>query len=140
MHAFLQDLRFGLRMLRKSPGLTVAAVVSLGLGVGANSTIYSVIHGVMTRAWILAQPDRLVAVWESNPKRGVPQTDAAISSALEWRRQNHVFEGIEMCTGGGPRAITGPGLPERIWAKARRRVSPTRVGWLICSTNLVTDS
>jgi len=127
MHAFLQDLRFGLRMLWKSPGLTAAAVVSLGLGVGANSTIYSVIHGVIMRAGIFKQPDRLVAVWESNPKRGVPQTDAAISSALEWRRQNHVFEGIEMCTGGGHRAVTGPGLPERVQAQ---NVTPGLFGLL----------
>jgi putative ABC transport system permease protein len=103
----LQDLRHSVRMLSKSPGLTAAAILSLGLGIGANTTIYSVIHGVMMRASAFREPERLVAIWESNPSRGVRHSDAAVTSALEWHRQNHVFEGIEMSTFGSARAITG---------------------------------
>src|SRR6266545_5920607 len=68
MESFMQDLRFGARMLLKTPGITLAAALSLALGIGANTVIFSVVNAVMLRPLPYLEPDRLVQVWETNPR------------------------------------------------------------------------
>src|SRR5580765_2973205 len=90
-----QDLRHGFRLLLKSPGFALAAVVVLALGIGANTAIFSVVHGVLLEPLPFPQPDRLVRVWHVPPRDAFPGRDRFAVSAgnfLEWQKQNHVFE------------------------------------------------
>src|SRR5262245_24590888 len=70
MSAFFADLRFGFRLLRRHPGISIVAIVTLALGIGANSAIFSVVDAVMVRQLPYTEPDRLVKVWEKRPAEG----------------------------------------------------------------------
>jgi len=89
-----QDLQFAFRTLRKNPGFTFAAVLALGLGVGANSAMFSVIDGVLLRPLPFPQPERIVNVWETNLKRNFPKFPVAPGNYYDWKAQNHVFADI----------------------------------------------
>ena len=89
-----QDLQFAFRTLRKNPGFTLAAVLALGLGVGANSAMFSVIDGVLLRPLPFPQPEQIVNVWETNLKRNFTKFPVAPGNYYDWRTQNHVFADI----------------------------------------------
>jgi hypothetical protein len=87
-----QDLRYGLRLLAKSPGFTIVAVLTLALGIGANTAIFSVVNAVILRPLPFAAPDRLVAVWVTSLRSGATRGPASYPDFTDWRAQNHVFE------------------------------------------------
>jgi len=89
-----QDTRYGARMLRKSPGLTGVAVLSLALGIGAISTIFSFVNGIMLRPLPYPEPERLVLVDETAFKRGSPSMNVSFPNFVDWREQNQSFEDI----------------------------------------------
>jgi len=89
-----QDTRYGARMLRKSPGLTLVAVLSLALGIGAISTIFSFVNGIMLRPLPYHDPERLVLLDETALKRGIASMSVSYPNFLDWRQQNNVFEDI----------------------------------------------
>ncbi|PYV38172.1 MAG: hypothetical protein DMG06_26330 [Acidobacteria bacterium] len=101
----LNDLRYGFRMLLKSPGFTIVAVLSLALGIGANTTIFSVISTVMFRPLPYENADRWVAVFETMPERGQTRGWAATANFLDWEKQNQVFDRMELIA-GGPDTVT----------------------------------
>jgi predicted permease len=107
----LQDIRFALRTLRKNPALTITIVVTLALGIGANTAIFSVVNGVLLRALPYSQPDRLVALFETMPQ--LPRSSAAYLNYLDWRKLNNTCEEL-----GALRwhdfNLTGSGDPERL--------------------------
>ena len=87
-----QDIRYGVRMLRKSPGFTSLVVLILALGIGANSTIFSTVNALLLRPLPYPQSDRLVYVIDSNPKLGWPRFSASPANFLDWRDRSHSFE------------------------------------------------
>jgi putative ABC transport system permease protein len=92
MQSFLQDLRYGTRMLRKHPGFTVLAVITIALGIGANSMIFSIINAVLLRPLTFREPAQLVRIWETMPQGG--NATVSIPNLKDWREQNEVFSQI----------------------------------------------
>ena len=112
----LQDLRYALRQLRKSPVFTVAAVLVLALGIGANTAIFSVVNAVLLRPLPFDQPERLVQLYHVPPQASFPGISLfSVSPAnfLDWRSQAHSFEGMS-AYGFGRYILTGTGHPEAI--------------------------
>jgi putative ABC transport system permease protein len=94
MNSWLADLRFGLRMLRKHPAFTAIAIITLAIGIGANTAIFSVVNAVLLKALPVSEPDRLVMVYEANLARGFNRVRVAPGNYLSWKAQQSVFEEI----------------------------------------------
>ena len=104
----LQDLRYGMRGVRKSPGFALVVIATLTLGIGANTAIFSVVDSVLLHAVPYPNGDRLVWLGESTPKAsGISLTWI---NYRQWRAANHTFEDIAL-TGGALRTLTGRGEP-----------------------------
>src|SRR5215510_9139621 len=101
MQTLLQDLRYGARMLLKKPGFTLIALVTLALGIGANTAIFTVVNGVLLRPLPYDEPDRLVMLWESDPRRNIEQQRVAPPNLVEWLEQSRSFENIAYWSGSG---------------------------------------
>ncbi len=89
-----QDLRYGLRLIRKNPGFSAVVVLTLAVGIGANTAIFSVVNAVMLRSLPFQDPDRLVRLNESNPERGWPTFSVSHPNFLDWRERNQTFAAI----------------------------------------------
>ena len=89
-----QDLRFGVRTLLRSPATSAVALLTLALGIGANTAIFSVVNGLLLTPLPYPDPDRLVLILESSPARDIPRYGVAPPNFDDWRRQNRMFEGM----------------------------------------------
>ncbi|MGH9789365.1 MAG: ABC transporter permease [Candidatus Acidiferrales bacterium] len=113
METLWQDLRYGARQLARSPGFTAVAVLTLALGIGANTAIFSVANAVLLQPLPYQEPDRLVRLWESNPGRNWPFFSASAPNFNDWVQQNRSFESLA-ATEGATFNLTGTGEPERL--------------------------
>ncbi|HLY16497.1 MAG TPA: ABC transporter permease [Bryobacteraceae bacterium] len=110
----LQDLRYGTRLLLRSPGFSIVAMLTLALGIGANTAIFSVVRAVLLRPLPFPEPERLVALFESSPN-GNPRNVVNPLNFMNWRERSHSFEGMAALHGwtsnitgeGGPLAVDG---------------------------------
>jgi putative ABC transport system permease protein len=107
------DIRFGLRGLAKRPGFTAIALLTLALGIGVNSAIFSAVDSILLRPLPLKDPERLVSVWEQTPRDGIRQNQAAPANFFDLQTQNQVFEQIG-AYGPDDVNLTGDGDPERL--------------------------
>ena len=92
MTNMLQDLRYALRMLRKSPGLSAAVVLSLGIGIGANTAIFSVVHALLMNPLPYPQPERIADIWLHSPGIGIFLDWPSPGQYIDIRNENHSFE------------------------------------------------
>ena len=90
MRSFLQDLRYSVRQMRKSPGFATVAILTLALGIGANTAIFSVVNGVLLNPLPFPQPERLVVLFHDKPN--FPKGSISYPNFLDWQRENQVFE------------------------------------------------
>jgi len=95
----MNDLRYALRLLLKRPGFSGVAVLTLALGIGANTAIFSVVNGVLLKPLPYPEPDRLVMLWERSPRRGFDREKVTGPDFLDWREQNRVFESMAFWPG-----------------------------------------
>src|SRR2546428_4631598 len=114
MQTIWQDVRYGWRMLAKSPGFTFVALLTLMLGIGSNAAIFSVVNAVLLRA-PFQDPDRLVMVWEDASKIGFPHNTPSPGRFSDWKADRKIFDDVA-AVGTGMSNLTGncePGQLER---------------------------
>jgi putative ABC transport system permease protein len=113
MNSFMADVKYGWRMLIKNPGFTAAAVLSLALGIGANTAMFSVVNAVLLRALPFPEPDRLAMIWEDASFAGFPRNTPAPANYADWKSQNETFDEVAAIDGRGF-DLTGDGEPQRV--------------------------
>jgi len=116
MQTLWQDVRYGLRMLAKNPGFSAIAILTLALGIGANTAIFSVVNAVLLRPLPFREPDGLVQIWHTPPPAsfpGIPTFAVSPANFLDWRNQSRAFEGMS-AYGFGRYTLTGTGHPEAV--------------------------
>ncbi len=113
MGTLLQDLRYGIRTLAKNPGFTIVAVLTLALGIGANTAIFSVVDAVLLRPLPYPESDRLFTVYQTLPQDPAQNTGVSYPNYLDWTQQNEAFESIAAVR-GNVLALSGQGEPTYI--------------------------
>jgi putative ABC transport system permease protein len=108
-----QNLRYGVRLLLNAPGFTVIAVLTLSLGIGANTALFSVVNAVLLRPLPYQEPGRLALIWESLPKQGFFRKSVSPANYADWKEENRIFEGVAAMLGEDIN-LTGGSEPERI--------------------------
>jgi putative ABC transport system permease protein len=114
VHKLLQDLRYAVRTLLKKPGFTLVAVVTLALGIGASTAIFTVVDTALLRGLPYKSPERLYHLWESTPQKEFAQREFSYPDYQDYQK-NQTLEGIAAYTGGGA-IMSGRGEPERVFA------------------------
>jgi putative ABC transport system permease protein len=113
LESVLQDVRFAVRGLRRSPAFTAVAILTLSLSIGANTSIFSVVNAVLLRPLPFPEPDRLVYVWEVSPRNN-PRNVVSAGNYLDWRERATMFDAIGARTNPIDRALTGFHEPIKI--------------------------
>ncbi len=113
METLLQDVRYGLRMLLKKPSFTVVAILTLALGIGANTAIFSIVNAVLLRSLPFRDSDRLVRIYFNNPGVGIAGVSFSVPEFDDLRAQTDVFENVSVLA-WGPTNLTGATQPEHL--------------------------
>src|SRR4026207_43792 len=112
MNSIIRDLKFALRGLLKHPAFTAIAVVTLALGIGGSTSIFTVVKAAVWRGLPYKSPDRLYHIWEQTPKQEFPKREFSYPDYQDYQ-QNNVFEGLAAYTGGGV-LLSGNGETESV--------------------------
>lgn len=115
LDALRQDVRFGVRTLIRRPGFSAVAVLTLGVGLGATTAIFSLIDSVLLKPLPFREPGRLTMVWEVRPRFNEPRVEASPLNYLDWAQQVRAFENLAAYLNGFVN-LTGAGTPERLAA------------------------
>src|SRR5215207_341859 len=113
MHALLQDLRYALRMLRRSPVSTFIIIASLAIGIGANTAIFSVVNGLLLKPLPYPDPDRLALLWLRSPAINIPEDWPSPGQYIDVRTENRSFEEMSISQGRSA-TLLGREQPERV--------------------------
>jgi hypothetical protein len=113
MESLFSDFRYAVRNLIKRPGFTAIAVVTLAVGIGANSAIFSAINALLLKPLPIPNQDRVVAIWDKNPSRGVKHDEVTFPNYFDWRAQNRSFDHLALERWWSTN-LTGGDTPERI--------------------------
>jgi len=108
-----QDTAYGLRQMRRAPGFTLVAALTLALGIGANTAMFSVVNAVLLRPLPYEDSDRLVRIWSTMAAAGVPRSPSALPDYREWRARNQTFSEMGAYFDGSYN-LTGTERPERV--------------------------
>src|SRR4051812_18773696 len=111
MGTLRQDFKQAIRSMRKSPMLTAIAVLSLALGIGGTTAIFTVVHQVLLKSFPYKDPDRLFAIWESSPSRDFEIMPVRPANLVDWNTRTRVFQEIGLSTDTPPMILTGSGEP-----------------------------
>src|SRR5215510_13077948 len=114
----MNDLRFALRQLLKHPGFTTVAVLTLALGIGANTAMFSFVNAILLRPLPYPKPERLAMVFENHLTNGWTKVSIGAPVLAEWRRQSTMFEGLGAARSYGNFTLTGKGPPENFRGSA----------------------
>jgi predicted permease len=112
MNSIFSDIRYAIRNLLKHPGFNAVAVITLALGIGANSAIFSAINALLLKPLPIPNQDRVVAIWDKNPSRGFEHNEVAFANYLDWRAQSNSFEQLALERWWSTN-LTGGDTPER---------------------------
>jgi putative ABC transport system permease protein len=113
MDAFLNDIRYAIRNLLKRPAFTIIATVTLALGIGANTAIFSSVYSLLLKPLPFPEIDRVVTIWDKAPSRGYTHNEVAMANYLDWRAQSHSFDQLALYRWWNVN-LTGSEQPERI--------------------------
>jgi len=111
----LNDLRYGIRVLLMSPGFTAVAVLTLALGIGANTAVFSLVSTVLIRKLPFNSPDQVMVLWGTNPKRGWDMSVVSPANFADWKDQNHLFDQMAAWEGRFY-TLAGVDEPEQVWS------------------------
>src|SRR3982751_7087834 len=114
MNTLLQDLRYGLRMLFKYKGFTAVAVLALGLGIGANTAIFSLVNGVLLRPLPFPQSERIIYIEGKNPAAGISQSNISFLDFTDWSQQTDLFASTAAYWTGEAHLGADGAEPERV--------------------------
>jgi len=113
MESVIADLRYGLRLLVRAPAFTFITILTLALGIGANTAIFSTVDAVLLRTLPYGDPDRIVMVWEDASFAGFPKNTPAPANYVDWKQRNEVFTDMA-ATRGAVTNLTADGPPEMV--------------------------
>jgi len=109
-----QDIKYGVRLTTRARAFSAAAILTIALGIGATTTMFSIVYGVVLRPLPYRDPDHLVNVWTTAPRRGLPRAFVGMANVYDWKTRNHVFEDVAALRAVGNFNLTGYGEPERL--------------------------
>jgi predicted permease len=112
------NLRYAFRLFRASPGFSAVAVATLAIGIGVNASVFSLVRGALLKPASFAEPDRVVALWERNPKQGYDENPPSAPNFEDWRRATRSFERLALADAQRRVNLADGGRPERVAATA----------------------
>ena len=110
----MREIQYALRRLRGSPMFTIAATLTLAIGIGATASIFSLVDGVLLKAFPYHDVGRILTLWENSPARHLPQSSVSAADYFDWRAQNTVFTDLAGASPDLPFIVTGAHEAEQV--------------------------